>query len=241
MIMKMFKPGLWTLMLGLLLGSCLNNNSSLEDQKKIGPSPAETEAAEDDFSLETVKETDPDGNLLQFTRRDSDGLREGVFIKTTKKGTKLEEAQYHQGKLNGTRILYYPNGDTLIVESYRDSLFDGPYKSFYPSGRLKLLCNYEDNQIEGKWLQYYESGQVKEEVLFKSNFENGPFKEYHPNGKLSVEGTYKDGDNEHGPLKFYDEQGLHYKTMECDMGICRTVWTLEKTKPTKGKSKKSKG
>lgn len=239
---KTIKPGLCILVLSLLLGSCLNNNSAPEDdQKNLGPHPEAAETTAKDFSLETVKETDPDGNLLQFTRRDSDGLREGVFTKTTAKGVKLEDAEYHQGKLNGARVLYYPNGDTLIVETYRDDEFEGPYKSFYPSGKLKLACLYENNQIEGKWLQYYESGQLKEEVLFQANLENGPFKEYHPNGKLSVEGSYKDGDNEQGPLKFYDENGLHYKTMECNMGICRTTWTLEKTKPAKGKGKKSRG
>ncbi|MDX2068246.1 MAG: toxin-antitoxin system YwqK family antitoxin [Haliscomenobacter sp.] len=225
--------GLFLCLLGLLMAACVNNNA-----EKTKPS---IQDAATEFSLETVEETDPDGNLLQFTRRDSDGLKEGVFIKTTAKGIKLEEAHYSSGKLNGKRILFYPSGDTLIVESYLNDAFNGSYKSFYPNGQLKVLCTYEDNSIEGKWLQYFETGQLKEEVLFVGNAENGPFKEYHPNGQISVEGAYKDGDNEHGPLKFFDEQGQHYKTMECNMGICRTVWTQEKIKSGKAKGKKSKG
>lgn len=233
------KHGIWVL--GMLMVSCINNNSDQNpDQKKLSPNSEATESSAT-VTLEKVKETDPDGNLLQFTRRDSDGLKEGVFSKMTAKGVKLEEANYKNGKLDGQRVLFYPNGDTLIVETYQEDLFDGPYKSFYPNGQLKLNCVYVNNNIEGKWLQYYESGQLKEEVLFQGNLENGPFKEYHPNGQLSVEGSYKDGDNEHGPLKFYDEQGQHYKTMECNMGICRTVWSQEKGKNTKGKGKKSKG
>lgn len=235
------KHGLWLGVLAMSMLGCLNNNSDQNaDQKKFAPNPesSESNAA---FSLEKVEERDPDGNLLQFTRRDSDGLKEGVFSKMTTKGAKLEEANYKNGKLDGQRVLFYPDGDTLIVETYQEDLFDGPYKSFYPSGQLKLTCTYQSNNIEGKWLQYYESGQLKEEVLFEGNFENGPFKEYHANGQLSVEGSYKEGDNEHGPLKFYDEQGQHYKTMECNMGICRTVWSQEKIKGSKGKSKKSKG
>lgn len=241
MAQQTIKP-LWIgLILSLLLSNCLNNNSApvVDDNRLTTDTSAESR--EETFSLETVKEKDPDGNLLQFTRRDSDGLKEGVFIKTSLKGLKLEEANYHQGKLHGNRVLYYPSGDTLILETYEDNVFQGPYKSFYPSGKLKLLCHYENNNIEGKWLQYYESGQIKEEVIFTANSENGPFKEYHPNGQLSVEGAYKDGDNEHGPLKFYDEQGQHYKTMECNMGICRTVWSLEKGKANTNKPKKSKG
>lgn len=235
------KHVLWLGVLAVLMLGCVNNNSDQNtDQQKLAPNPESSEpnAA---FSLETVEEKDSDGNLLQFTRRDSDGLKEGVFSKMNTKGAKLEEANYKNGKLDGQRVLFYPDGDTLIVETYQEDLFDGPYKSFYPSGQLKLACTYTNNNIEGKWLQYYESGQLKEEVLFEGNTENGPFKEYHPNGQLSVEGSYKEGDNEHGPLKFYDEQGQHYKTMECNMGICRTVWSQEKSKGSKAKSKKSKG
>lgn len=234
------KHGLWLGALALLMMGCVNNNSDQHtDQNKLAPSDtAESDAT---FALETVEETDPDGNLLQFTRRDSDGMKEGVFNKTTAKGVKLEEANYKNGQLDGQRILFYPNGDTLIVETYQKDLFDGLYKSFYPNGQLKMVCTYQNNNIEGKWLQYYESGQLKEDLLFEGNAENGPFKEYHPNGQLSVEGSYKEGDNEHGPLKFYDEQGQHYKTMECNMGICRTVWSQEKNKSNKGTKKKSKG
>lgn len=233
--------GVGLCLLGVLMGACVNNNAELNSDKKTKSPSQEATEITTKFSLETVEETDPDGNLLQFTRRDSDGLKEGVFTKVTAKGVKLEEAHYSSDKLNGKRILFYPSGDTLIVESYLDEVFDGPYKSFYPGGQLKVLCTYKDNKIEGKWLQYYETGQLKEEVLFVDNAENGPFKEYHPNGQMSIEGTYKDGDNEHGPLKFFDEQGQHYKTMDCNMGICRTVWTQEKNKGSKGKGKKSKG
>ena len=60
--------------------------------------------------------------LLQFTRRDSDGLKEGVFSKMNTKGAKLEEANYKNGKLDGQRVLFYPDGDTLIVETYEDVL-----------------------------------------------------------------------------------------------------------------------
>ncbi|MBK9491847.1 MAG: toxin-antitoxin system YwqK family antitoxin [Haliscomenobacter sp.] len=176
------------------------------------------EAPQTSAALETVEETDPEGNQLQYTRRDSDGLREGVFTKMNAKGAKIEEASYKNGKLDGMRILYYPKGDTMILESYQNDLFEGIYKSFYPGGKIKMQGEYRNNTMEGTWIQYHENGQLKEEVLFSNNAENGPFKEYHPNGQLSVVGTYKDGANEEGTLKFYDEKGVHYKTMECKTG-----------------------
>lgn len=241
----MYKNLSSTLGIGLLfwlLTACLNNNSAppstAEQKEKSLLSDEETSLPQSPGSLEKVEETDLDGNVLNFTRRKKDSLREGLFIKTNKKGLKLEQANYRNGKLEGYRVLFHPNGDTMIVETRRNDLFEGEYKSFYLSGQLKMTCQYLNNNIEGAWLQYYETGQLKEEVLFVNNEENGPFKEYHLNGQLSVEGAYKDGANEHGPLKFYDEQGVHNKTMECKMGVCRTIWKLENEKGSK--SKKSK-
>ena len=63
-----------------------------------------------------------------------------------------------------------------------------------------------------------------EEVSFQDNQENGPFTEYHENGQLKAEGYYQEGDNEHGLLKIYDKQGELVKTMNCQHGVCRTVW-----------------
>ena len=83
--------------------------------------------------------------------------------------------------------------------------------------------------MQGWWYKYYPSGEIMEKVTFVDNQENGPFIEYHKNGQISVEGQYLDGDNEHGELKFFDEAGLHYRTMRCDSGLCRTIWRLDES------------
>jgi antitoxin component YwqK of YwqJK toxin-antitoxin module len=222
---------------GSLFSAC---NHSAPNNGAEKPLVDPTEQNSTAFALEIVEETDAEGNLIRFSRRDSDELREGVFTKTAPQGIKLETANYHEGKLHGQRVLFYPNGDSLILETYENGDFEGIYKAFHPTGKLKTLGTYHQNQIEGKWMQYYETGQLKEVVLFQNGEENGPFKEYHPNGQLSVEGTYKDGDNENGLLKFYDEKGQHYKTMDCKMAICRTIWSQENNKAGKSKNKKRK-
>lgn len=63
-----------------------------------------------------------------------------------------------------------------------------------------------------------------EEVMFADNEENGPFTEYHKNGSLKAEGNYLNGDNEHGLLKLYNEEGELVRKMQCDSGICQTTW-----------------
>ena len=54
--------------------------------------------------------------------------------------------------------------------------------------------------------------------------------EYFRNGNLEAEGTYRNGDNEHGLLKLYNEEGELIKTMNCEDGVCRTVWKKDQNR-----------
>jgi antitoxin component YwqK of YwqJK toxin-antitoxin module len=103
----------------------------------------------------------------------------------------------------------------------------GPYKAYYPSGSLKVEAQYVDNGIEGDFIAYYESGQIKEKLVFEKNEENGPFIEYHKNGQVKWKGAYLNGDQEHGIIEAFDENGELIKKMDCDRGVCKTIWKKE--------------
>ncbi|PHN07387.1 toxin-antitoxin system YwqK family antitoxin [Flavilitoribacter nigricans] len=177
--------------------------------------------------LEVVEKTDAYGNTERFTRRLDNYAKEGKYSKMSPEGNLLETAEFYNDSLNGARVIYYENGDTQIVEHYEGGTFAGPYQAYYEGGQLELEGSYTANSMEGTWKRYYPSGQLMEEVSFQDNQENGPFVEYHENGKLKAEGYYKEGDNEHGLLKIYDETGELVKTMNCQHGVCRTVWEKE--------------
>jgi len=181
-------------------------------------------------AIEDVEKKDEDGNTLHYSQNKVNHTLEGKFEKIAANGKKLEEANYVGGKYDGNRILYYEVGDTQIVETYQLGTFEGRYKLFYPNGKLKMTGFYHNNSMDGLWYQYFETGELKEQVTFKDNNENGPFKEFHKNGVVSVEGNYKNGDKEQGPLKMYNDAGQLIKIMECNQGVCRTVWPAKKQK-----------
>jgi antitoxin component YwqK of YwqJK toxin-antitoxin module len=176
---------------------------------------------------ERVERTDEYGYLETFERRLEDFAKEGHYRKTKPDGTLVEEAHYQHDTLHGIRVLYYDSGDTSIVESYRAGLFDGPYRRYHDNGQLQQSGQYARNELVGTWTSYYDNGQIREIVQFENNLENGPFIEYYANGKLKAEGTYLDGDNEHGPLKLYNEAGELVRTMNCERGRCQTTWAAE--------------
>jgi len=178
-------------------------------------------------NLETVETKDEFGNQIRFTRSKTDSLKQGAYLVLDATGQKMEEANYVDDQLHGERRLYGEGGVLDIVERYVDGAFDGLYQKFHPNGQVKFEASYITGILSGETKSYYESGQLKEIVAFKNNEENGPFEEYHPNGKIKAKGQYLDGDNEHGELELYDENGILIKKMNCEKGVCRTSWTKE--------------
>jgi len=179
-------------------------------------------------NLEKVKTTDDYGYTEVYKRDKEDYAREGLYERFNEQGVKVEEAEYKNDTLNGYRVLYSETGDTQVVENYVDGRFEGPFRAYYDSGQLEIEATYEFNELSGEFKRYYKNGQLMEMVTFRENVENGPFKEWHENGNVKAEGTYRNGDNEHGLLKIYDEDGELSRTMNCENGICHTIWSKEK-------------
>lgn len=180
-------------------------------------------------ALESVERVDDYGHTERFQRRIADGVREGRYQRFNAEGVLVEEAFYRNDTLHGNRILFYDTGDTLSVEHYNMGSFEGEFRQYYENGQLQLHGPYVENEMSGKWRQYYETGEIMEIVTFSGNQENGPFVEYYRNGNLKAEGAYLSGDNEHGLLKLYNEEGKLVRKMNCEEGVCRTIWTPEES------------
>lgn len=180
--------------------------------------------------VESVEEFDDLGYRIQYKRNKETYAKEGTYQRFSPAGQLVELATYRQDSLEGKRILFSDQGDTLIVENYAGGVFRGPYRRFYEDASQVLQQGqYVDNRMEGLWRAFYKNGQLKEEVQFANNQEEGPFKEWYENGEVKAEGTYRDGDNEDGELRLYDPSGVLERIMQCEMGICRTSWVRDST------------
>lgn len=180
--------------------------------------------------LKVVEIRNEAGKLIEkYTQNVETQQREGESELYASDGKLLEKSYYKNGQLHGERILYHENEKIQVIERYDNGEFKGLYQAYYDNGQLEIEGKYIDGQMNGKWKRYYTSGELMEIVTFVSNYENGPFVEYHKNGKIKTEGKYLDGDNEQGELKMYDEEGMLIRKMDCNKGICKTIWTAEKS------------
>jgi len=179
--------------------------------------------------LETVLNYDEDGNLMEkYTQEKETHLKQGLYTAYYSDGSLSEESRYENDTLNGKRKLYYESGQLQILENYNRGQFEGVYQAFYENGQLEQEGNYVANEMSGDWKRYFNTGELMEVVAFKNNEENGPFKEYYKSGQLKTEEAYLGGDFEQGLLKKFDENGVLVQKMQCEHGICRTIWTKEK-------------
>ncbi len=184
-------------------------------------------------NLESIETKDEHGYTIKYTRNKDDFSKQGLYTSSYPSGKKYETANYIRDTLHGERLVYYENGNVEILETYEMGKFTSPYKRFFENGQVQQEGNYDNNIAVGEWKKYYENGQLEEIVTLADNEENGPFKEYYENGNLKAEGNYMGFDEvssrprEHGLLKMYNEEGTLIKKMDCNLGICRTTWTLE--------------
>jgi len=178
-------------------------------------------------ALEEIERLDDYGHTERFQRRITDSAREGRYQRFNADGVLIEEAFYQNDTLHGDRVLFYETGDTLSVEQYDMGSFEGEFRQYYENGKLQLRGPYVNNEMSGQWRQYYETGELMEIVTFANNLENGPFVEYYRNGELKAKGAYLNGDYEHGLLQLYNEAGELVRKMNCEEGVCRTIWRAE--------------
>ena len=180
-------------------------------------------------NLETVENTDDNGQLIEkYTRTKDTFAKQGKYEAFFEDGQLREVAYFQNDSLDGERKLFREDGSVEIIENYKNGSFSGAYQQLFPNGKVSFEGKYTDNLMSGLWKGYYESGKLKEEVMMANNDENGIFKEYHENGNIATKGTYKDGPFEEGTLEEYNETGELIIKKHCHLGFCKEIWSKEK-------------
>ncbi|MAT53626.1 MAG: hypothetical protein CMN32_04040 [Saprospirales bacterium] len=177
--------------------------------------------------IETVEVFDDSGRVLErYSQNKKTGLKEGKYEAFFPDGTLKETCFYKNDTLDGKRTLYYENGQVDAIENYKNGNFEGLFQKYFQNGQLSNEGQYVNNEMTGIWKRWYDTGELREEVNFEHNLENGPYKFYHKNGQVSVQGSFIQGDNDHGEVLKYDENGQLIEKMYCHWGVCATTWTL---------------
>ncbi len=76
------------------------------------------------------------------------------------------EAEYVNGKLDGTSKVWLEDGTLYSISEYSNNQPHGIWKKFHPNEKLMFEVNYEYGQKHGMEKWYYENGNLKSEQEF---------------------------------------------------------------------------
>ena len=77
------------------------------------------------------------------------------------------EAEFVNGKLDGTSRVWSEDGTLLSVSEYSNGRPHGKWQIFHPSKKLKCETTYFHSQKHGYERWYYENGQLKSEKKYE--------------------------------------------------------------------------
>ena len=112
-------------------------------------------------------------------------------------------------KLFEGRWNYYHKASKAImtIENYANGKLEGLRSVFYPNGKIAEEINFKDNLKEGICKRYTENGIVIEESAYKNNEYNGTTTFKDSDGSLISKGNFVDG-KKAGVWHFYEKGKL---------------------------------
>lgn len=79
----------------------------------------------------------------------------GMAFQNTVDRFKATVSNYIDGKLQGQRVSFYPDGKIMELETFKNDQLDGIYKSFNRKGELYSQGSYINGKKEGEWISNY--------------------------------------------------------------------------------------
>jgi len=130
------------------------------------------------------------------------GLKEGIWKFYYPGGNLMAKETYRDGELNGQTISYFPGGKISSIENWKEDLQEDSSWYFHPNGRLNRKGQYEKGVYQGFWLTFYPTGQLQQSGSYVDGLPSGFYRNWFENGALQEEGTYREGKKE-GQFVYY--------------------------------------
>lgn len=148
-------------------------------------------------SVIATREFRPDGSAwTTFFDQKKNKVSEGLVVNKKYEG---EWKYYHEA-----------SAEVMTREFYKDGKLSGTRTVYYKSGAVAETAEYKDGKRHGKYRKLTEDGKPLEEVSFFNNLEEGPAVYYNPDGTVASKGNYVNGAKK-GTWEFYRDGKLKKK------------------------------
>ncbi|MCF8256535.1 MAG: hypothetical protein K9J06_03220 [Flavobacteriales bacterium] len=127
--------------------------------------------------------------------KDQYDRKQGIWMQYSASRVLIAEINYLNDKKHGLSTRYYPHSGTVMEQAeYFDGRLNGSYKKFFYTGSLKTEGEYDFNKRTGYWVSYFHTtGEISSEGSYVKGKKNGDWKFYDSKGKLKYTYAYKNG------------------------------------------------
>lgn len=133
---------------------------------------------------------------------------------------RVSEGKVVNKLFEGSWKYYHQASQTVMtIENYKNGKLEGVRSVFYPNGKIAEETDYKNNFKDGVYKKYSENGIVLEESIFRNNEYNGLAIFRDPDGSVVSKGQFVNG-KKAGTWQFF-EKGKQAK--EIDMNNPRNI------------------
>lgn len=131
---------------------------------------------------------------------------------------KVSEGKLVNKLFEGAWKYYHQASSTIMtIENYKNGKLEGLRSVFYPNGKIAEETNYKNNLKDGLYKKYSDNGIVLEEAVYKNNEYNGLAVFRDPEGNIVSKGQFSKG-KKAGIWQFF-EKGKQVKEVNMsDLG-----------------------
>lgn len=137
---------------------------------------------------------------IQWVNGLLDGTKTEYFLGGTRVRTIMN---FKAGKRNGNFIFYHENGQLNMTGKYIDDLLDSTLNAFYENGNPKYVHNYSMGIRVGETITYYKNGNLEQKVSLKNEKPHGLMLTYYEAGNIRLKSNYNEGVRDGQYLRYH--------------------------------------
>ena len=118
---------------------------------------------------------------------------------------------YKNGKMHGTRYVYYKDGTVELKIPYKNDKPHGTAYFYYKDGTVERKTPYKNGKMHETQYVYYKDGTVKRKTPYKNGKIQGTEYRYYENGTVEWKTPYKNGKIQGTEYRYNEDGSLSWK------------------------------
>ncbi len=114
---------------------------------------------------------------------------------------------FYEGKRHGYFVYYHENSKIKLEGKYYFDDLDSTINAYYENGNPKYIHNYEKGKKVGELVLFFKNGNIEQKVSLKNEKPHGLMQTYYEAGNIRLEAYYNQGVRE-GSFRRYHLTGM---------------------------------